>query len=378
MTVPRAAWPSPPSPAGLHLLHVDPAPRRAALGTGLLAGHAARRGDRPLGARRHAGDRVPRRRSRSSSRTRRGDAGRSRRLSQDGTSSWRTLGTLQARRFRPASRTASTATAPASTSSRATSPGSRSLRDGEAPTEPRDLAGVLADDGLTLRWIPGTDSSGQLGNVLLYVNGEPYRDFGPTEFEAKLGPFTAERHAQLHARPEGRGRQHQPPDAPRSARCRRSPASRLAEATAALGAAGFTVGTVTRGAERDRRCRARSSSRPTDPVRAGAERDRPRRRTRRTTAPQTRLAFSVAGSKRIDLKKTTTIAVRIKVSRPADVTATLYSTRRSSASTRGRAGQGRRERRQAASAGADPRAGHLQAHLGRALRHGRRSAAPSS
>ena len=48
-------------------------------------------------------------------------------------------------------------------------------RDGEAPTAPRDLAGVLADDGLTLRWIPGTDSSGQIGNVLLYVNGEPYR-----------------------------------------------------------------------------------------------------------------------------------------------------------------------------------------------------------
>ena len=63
------------------------------------------------------------------------------------------------------------------------------LDDG-APTPPRHIAGVVASDGLTLRWIPGTDASGQLGNVLLYVNGEHYRTFGHRQYETKMGPFT--------------------------------------------------------------------------------------------------------------------------------------------------------------------------------------------
>ena len=63
------------------------------------------------------------------------------------------------------------------------------LDDGP-PTPPRHIAGVVAADGLTLRWIPGTDASGQLGNVILYVNGEPYRAFGHRQFETKMGPFT--------------------------------------------------------------------------------------------------------------------------------------------------------------------------------------------
>ena len=63
------------------------------------------------------------------------------------------------------------------------------LLDDEAPSAPHDVAGVVASDGLTLRWIPGSDASGQLGNVVLFVNGEPYRNFGPTEHEAKLGDF---------------------------------------------------------------------------------------------------------------------------------------------------------------------------------------------
>ena len=53
------------------------------------------------------------------------------------------------------------------------------------------VAGVVAADGLTLRWIPGTDDSGELGNVVLLVNGEPYASFGPTQFEAKMGAFAA-------------------------------------------------------------------------------------------------------------------------------------------------------------------------------------------
>ena len=106
---------------------------------------------------------------------------------------------------------------------------------------------MLADDGLTLRWIPGTDSSGEMGNVLLYVNGEPYRWFGPTEFEAKLGPFTpGDTRSFTLAQKDAAGNM-----SGQTAPLRAVPVlagKSLAEATAALGAAGFTVGNVTEAA----------------------------------------------------------------------------------------------------------------------------------
>ena len=61
--------------------------------------------------------------------------------------------------------------------------------DMQPPTPPREIAGVVAADGLTLRWAPGTDDSGELGDVVLLVNGEPYASFGTKQFEAKMGAF---------------------------------------------------------------------------------------------------------------------------------------------------------------------------------------------
>ncbi len=61
--------------------------------------------------------------------------------------------------------------------------------DTQPPTPPVHVAGVVAADGLTLRWVPGTDDSGELGNVVLLVNGEPYASFESTQFEVKLGAF---------------------------------------------------------------------------------------------------------------------------------------------------------------------------------------------
>ena len=46
-------------------------------------------------------------------------------------------------------------------------------------------------------------------------------------------------------------------------------------------------------------------------------------RLARVIAPQTQLVFTVAGSKTLALKKRTTIAARVKVSKPATLTATL-------------------------------------------------------
>jgi hypothetical protein len=95
----------------------------------------------------------------------------------------------------------------------------------------------------------------------------------------------------------------------------------LAEATSALGAAGFAVGNVAEIATaavppgtvvEPAGLRLALASSAIDLVVARA-----------ATAPQMRLAFSIAGSKRLVLQKSTTLAVRINVSKPAEVTVTL-------------------------------------------------------
>jgi hypothetical protein len=65
------------------------------------------------------------------------------------------------------------------------------VRDVQLPAPPSGFSAVVASDGLTLRWAPGIDSN-RLQNFVLYVDGQPYRYFGPTEFETKLGAFTAD------------------------------------------------------------------------------------------------------------------------------------------------------------------------------------------
>ena len=186
------------------------------------------------------------------------------------------------------------------------------LLDDEAPTAPRDLAGVLADDGLTLRWIPGTDSSGQIGNIVLYVNDEPYREFGPTEYEAKLGAFSAgDTRSFTLVQKDAAGNV-----SPRTAPLRAVPVlagKTLAEATAALRAAGFTIGHVT---DAVAAAPAGVVVEPATTRFALAAGTVDLVVSLGPAAPQTRLAFSVVSAKRIALRKTTTIAVRIMVSRP--------------------------------------------------------------
>jgi hypothetical protein len=194
------------------------------------------------------------------------------------------------------------------------------LLDDGAPSAPGGLAGVIAEDGLTLRWIPGRDASGQIGNVVLFVNGESYREFGPTEFEAKLGAFAAGDTRSFTLVQKDAAGNVSVPTAPLRALPDLASMT-LAEATAALGAAGFTVGGVTE---------ATATTAPPGTVvePAGIQLALASSAidlviARGTTAPQTRLAFSVAGSKQIHLAKATTVAVRVKVSKPAQVTVKL-------------------------------------------------------
>jgi hypothetical protein len=63
----------------------------------------------------------------------------------------------------------------------------RSLtRDTIAPGKPLNFNGHVAGDGLTLRWqSPG----GTIANYVVFVDGEPWKNLGSSEFEVKLGPF---------------------------------------------------------------------------------------------------------------------------------------------------------------------------------------------
>ena len=56
---------------------------------------------------------------------------------------------------------------------------------------PIDFSGVFATDGLTLRWAPGMDSA-KLSDYTLYADGVSLGTFGPTTYEAKLGPVSAD------------------------------------------------------------------------------------------------------------------------------------------------------------------------------------------
>jgi hypothetical protein len=195
------------------------------------------------------------------------------------------------------------------------------MLDDGPPTPPRHIAGVVASDGLTLRWIPGTDASGQLGNVLLYVNGELYRTFGHKQYETKMGPFTpgdsrvftlVQLDAAGNRSVHGEELRAVPPLVGMS----------RDQAVAALVAAGFELGTVRE--QPDATVAPGTVVGPIAPRHAALSTKVDFVVSRASVAPQTQLVFSVAAAKSVALqKRTTTIAARVKVSKPATLTATL-------------------------------------------------------
>jgi hypothetical protein len=60
--------------------------------------------------------------------------------------------------------------------------------DSLAPGKPVHFNGVVAADGLTLRWDAPNDT---IANYVVFVNGTPWKNLGSTEFEVKLGPYDA-------------------------------------------------------------------------------------------------------------------------------------------------------------------------------------------
>jgi hypothetical protein len=118
------------------------------------------------------------------------------------------------------------------------------LNDRFPPPPPRDVVGVVAADGLTLRWVPGLDPTGAIAQVQLYVDGTRTTIFDATQFETKLGPILAgdprtftftETDRVGNVSDLTRALRALPPLAGR----------RVDDATQALAASGFAAGTIT-------------------------------------------------------------------------------------------------------------------------------------
>lgn len=61
-------------------------------------------------------------------------------------------------------------------------------RDTQAPSAPRSPTGVIAGDGLTLRWEPASDNSGAIAHYYLFINGERIQTFGGVTFASTPTP----------------------------------------------------------------------------------------------------------------------------------------------------------------------------------------------
>jgi hypothetical protein len=118
------------------------------------------------------------------------------------------------------------------------------MRDIEAPPPPADFAGVVADDGLTLRWAPGRDNSGFLRQFTLFVDGQAYANYELSQHEAKMGAFGADDTREFSIVETDLAGNVSPPAGPLLA-VPTVAGKTLADAKAALAARGFAVGKVT-------------------------------------------------------------------------------------------------------------------------------------
>ena len=110
------------------------------------------------------------------------------------------------------------------------------LHDRFPPPPPRDVNGVVAADGLTLRWAPGIDTTGPIDQVQLYVDGAWLSNFDTTQYETKMGTDRRGRPAQLHVhRDRSRRERQRLDDGAACAAAARGPNSRRGDAGAGGG-----------------------------------------------------------------------------------------------------------------------------------------------
>jgi hypothetical protein len=201
-------------------------------------------------------------------------------------------------------------------------------KDLEAPEPPQAFGGGVGGDGLTLRWNPGRDNSGQIKQFTVFVNGQAYVNLPGTQFELKLGAWDPSDSRQFSVREVDAAGNVSAASAilvglPQLI------GQTLDQAAGALTGRGFAVGTVrydatstapsgTVIAPDPSQLRAQGSS--IDLVVSG--------KPVATQTASSRLAFTVVGSKVYSPATRNFVAARIKVTKPASVVATLYSPKR--------------------------------------------------
>ena len=196
------------------------------------------------------------------------------------------------------------------------------LRDFEPPSPPEGFAAVVAGDGLTIRWAPGTDDASGIASFELYVNGEAFQSFDAQQFEVKLGDLQAgdTREFTLTER-DGVGNESGPTKVLKAL-----PALvglTVDQARSALAARGFQLGNVT----------TRVSSAPVGtvldpaPVQLRFKGSAVDLVVSSGATQQARLRFNVVGTKRV-VRTPRTIGARIRVSTRAQVTASLHGPKR--------------------------------------------------
>src|SRR5439155_10369281 len=197
------------------------------------------------------------------------------------------------------------------------------MRDIEAPSPPTQFAGVVGDDGLTLRWAPGAENTGLLNQFTLFVDGQPYANYDVGQLETKLGAFTADDTREFTIVESDLSGNVSAPAGPLTA-VPDVVGMSLDDATAALAARGFTTGTLTPVAAT---VPAGTVVGPTgvQVLQKGSAVDL---QVSGTVVPrQTQLVFAVAGASKVALTQRT-IAARVKISKPAALTVRLLSPRK--------------------------------------------------
>jgi hypothetical protein len=196
------------------------------------------------------------------------------------------------------------------------------VKDVMAPTAAKELSGSFDTDGLTIHWTPGTDNSGDLGPSVLYAGDQRLGTASAGETSVVVGPVKAnDPRAFRIVQTDPTGNASTP-----------SKALRIlpdltgmndAQARAALTALGFVIGNVqltnTPGAVPGTVVAPTGLQAAVDGATVNL--------FIASSGAQTKLAFSVVGTRTVKASSGGHIAVRVNVTKRSAVVATLYNPR---------------------------------------------------
>ena len=196
------------------------------------------------------------------------------------------------------------------------------VKDVQAPTAPTEISGTFGADGLTVQWKAGVDNSNLLGPSILYADGKPLQTVGAGTTKVTVAAAAAT---------DGRKFSIVQTDSSGNASSQSKNLIVLPDLTgmttdqarATLMQRGFTIGSVTGTTATNV-----EPGKIVSPVgRSAAVEGVPIDIVFSGNGAQTKLAFSVVGTKTVRASRTERVAVRMSVSKLSAVTATLRSPR---------------------------------------------------